>query len=279
MTELLVLLWCVYFADCFVRVDAREWTFRGWGLGACRGFRGPELALAGGRLQFVRYPLWPGAVGLGAAGECLDLQAARQRVADAQRHVKWLQSAAAGLFGTLLPTLSWLVWTGRFYPMAWVWAATAASALSATWVLYIRAHRALHGRAPAAGVWVPLAFSPVSVIRTPFLVGRAVCADLPPIAVAGAVCGDDEFLRVARLCHYDEAACRSGIERIVADRGLTARFDERPSADPNVFGWFCPRCHEVYRKSASTCVDCLGVPLLSLNEPCPRRGVADVVSG
>jgi hypothetical protein len=133
-----------------------------------------------------------------------------------------------------------------------------------TLVTFFRTYRWVHGRRPPLEIWLTHALSPVSLISAPTVVMLDILQDSHPVAAARVLCGDQEFLRVARLWHFDAPARRGDIERLAADRGLLTELVSPPQVTEPGVSCFCPRCHATYVVGARTCADCAGIALLVL---------------
>lgn len=100
-----------------------------------------------------------------------------------------------------------------------------------------------------------------------------VSSDIHPLAGAGVLCAEAEFLRVARLWYFDNLTEQPLVERIVADTGLNGRLLSGPETWDDGLSQFCPRCHATYLDAATACHDCQGITLEQL-----RRSPASVVA-
>jgi hypothetical protein len=269
MVGLLAVLWCVYLSDCFVRQRPGVWTFRAGLLRPVRVFPVADLTLFDESIALVWTPFIPWQHAFGFSGESesvdsLSVAAAERRLTAVRLHTRGLKLASGVLFVWVLLVLTVLVVSDRLLPVLLPWAAVAAALCIGTFVMFLRAYRSTHGRRPPLDLWLTLALSPVSLMRAPFVVLFSAASDIHPFAAAGALCRDDEFLRIARLWHFDNPGLRGEIEQTSRIRGLHPALTAGPrDCEPGVTH-FCPRCHGTYRQGASQCVDCAGVELKAL---------------
>jgi hypothetical protein len=153
------------------------------------------------------------------------------------------------------------VLTDRFLLVVLEWVVVAA----ATWVCALRlffiAYRRTHQCRPPFETWLTMALSPISLMRARTVVSFAAASAVHPLAAGAALCGDREFLRIARLWWFDDVACRPQLEQIARDRGLHERLIAAPDSWEPGAAQFCPRCHETYTSGASCCSDCDQVEL------------------
>lgn len=269
MLGLLAVLWCVYLSDCFVRQRPGLWTFRAGLLRPVRGFAEPDLRLFGESLSLAWTPVipWHRAFACSAenrSGASLSVRAARSRLDAVRLHTRWLQVAAGLLFVWVMLLLTVLIVNDWLLPVLKPWAAIAAVLCVTTFVMFLRAYRRTHDRPPALELWLSLALSPISLMRAPCVVLFSAASDIHPFAAAGALCQDDEFLRIARLWHFDNPELRVEIEQSARIRGLHPRLTAGPEDREAGVTQFCPRCHETYREGTRTCVDCGTVALKAL---------------
>jgi hypothetical protein len=171
------------------------------------------------------------------------------------------------LFAWLMIVFPLLVLSETLSPVMIPWLGVAVAAWATTFPLFLRAYRRVHQRPPTLETWLTMALSPVSLMRAPAAVAFTAASGLHPVAAAAALCDDDEFARIARLCHFDCVDDRTKIEEAVRQRRLLDRFTAGPASwEPGV-SQFCPRCHSTYTPAASSCGDCDGVSLRSLATP------------
>lgn len=224
MIVLLTLLWCVYVSDCFARRQPQQWTFRA-GIGRqVRGCAEADLTLLGESLQLVWTPFlpWQTAFHFSAdepGAHRLRLAAAERRIAALRRQTRWLDLASAALFVWVMGVLTILVATDWLLPVLMPWAIVCLALCAATFVFFLGAYRRAHGAPPPFETWLTLALSPLSLIRAPLVVRFSAAADVHPIAAAAVLCSDDEFLRIARLWHFDHPELQDAVEEIAGGGG------------------------------------------------------------
>ena len=265
MFVLIALLWCVYLSDCFVRLTRDAWMFRAGAWKPVRGFSEPDLQLPGGSLELAWTPLLPWQHAFTCSGDDLSLGAARKKFDSVRRHARWSRVASGVLFVWVMGVLSALVLADRFLPVMLPWTIAAVSSHVAAFVIFLRSYRRLYGARPPLETWLTLALSPVSLMRAPAIISVPAAAGVHPVAAAGVLCDDAEFLRIARLWYFDVPGMRERIEQIARSRNLEGRLLSGPdTCEPGV-SHYCPRCHGTYRAAASRCTDCDEVPLEPLN--------------
>lgn len=263
MIGLVAALWCLYVSECFVRWKPGDWVLRETLSGRIRAVAEPDVCLLGGRLGFVWTSVLPWRRAWCVSGADVDVPAARTRFSELASHRRWLAVASTALFFSVPAGVTVLVLTGRLLPLLLPWLVAAATAWLATFVLFLRSHRRAVGHAPDFETCLALALSPLALIRAAGVVSLRAARRTHPVAAAAVLCDDEEFLRVARLWHYDEARLREEVERIANQRGLLHALTAPPPAEPGLT-CFCPRCSETYAPGATHCADCHGVELLPL---------------
>ena len=271
MSMMLIVLWCVYLTDCIARVERQasphleEWWFRGSRPGRMRATSTPDAEFLNGKFACVWLPVWPWHVAFAAAGDDLDLDGARTRL-DALRqlthHLLW---AVSTLFVLLLVILPLLVATDRLLGTLRLWGPLTLIAWAAALVAFVRAHRRVHARGVPWESMLMVGLSPLSLIRARVVVLQRALHGLHPMAAAGLLCDDDEFVRVARLWWYDAPERREAIARIARTRSLEARITEPPVPGEPHLTKYCPRCQATYASFAEHCRDCPQVPLSGLS--------------
>ena len=264
MLVLLALLWCVYLSDCFVRLSRDSWMFRA---GARKPFLGssePDLQLVGGSFEICWTPFLPWQTAYAVAGDELGLNAARRRFDAVQRHCRWLKIASGVLFVWVMGIVTVLILTDRLLSVLLPWAVVGAIAHVTTFGLFLMAYKRTHGVRPPLETWLTLVLSPVSLMRAPVVTCFGAVRDLHPVVAAGVLCADEEFLRIARLWHFDAPPLRSKIDQIARSRDLERHLAAAPDSwEPDV-SHYCPRCHGTYRAAANRCTDCEDVALKPL---------------
>ena len=264
MDVLVLLLWCVYLSDCFVRQQPRNWTFRD-GLGKpMHGIDGPDAQLLGERFGFAWTPLLPWQVAYSFGGDDLDVKAAQRRLNVVARETRWLKIASGFLFAWVMVLLPALILSHRFPLVALPWLAVGIPGWGATLALFVRAYRRVHRTSPTFETWLTSTLSPVALMRSPSTVSFAALGSVHPLAGAAALCDDGEFLRIARLWHFDDEHRRDDVERIAKGRGLLDKLAAGPEVVEPGVAQFCPRCHRTYLAGAAQCADCPEVPLRPL---------------
>jgi hypothetical protein len=271
MLGLVVVLWCVYVSDCFVRQQQGRWTLRAGVWKRMHAAAEPDVQILGERFAFAWTPLLPWLAAYSFSGGDVSLKAARRRLDTLGQHVRWLNVAAGSLFVWLMVVLPLLVLTDRFLSVLLVWTIVAVIAWASTLVLFFTAWKRTHHRSPPSEVWLTMTLSPVSLMRAPSVVTFSAASDVHPVAAAAVLCDDGEFLRVARLWYFDDVDCRAKVEEIAKDRGLLDRLSAGPEAWESGVSQFCPRCHGTYTPAATGCSDCEDVALRPLAMPPAQR--------
>jgi hypothetical protein len=261
MTTLVAILWIVYFSDCFAKTSPDSWVFRGLRVGGLRPSKGADIEFLGGRLSLVWLSVWPWAAAVQASGESFDIDLARGRLSDALGDIRALRVASAALFGLVLVALSVLVVTDRLIGVLWLWLPAALVAWVATVVLFLQSRK----RAAVPPSWESAAavvLSPLTAIRSPLVILAPRMREFHPVCVAAVTCSEADFLRVARLWHFDAPDLRESIRTIADTRGLAERLTAPPDDAEAGMTRYCPRCYESYQDTAAACSTCL-VPLES----------------
>jgi hypothetical protein len=264
MLGLVVLLWCVYLTDCFVRQPHGHWTLRRGLSRGVHGIVGPDVQLLGERLGFAWTPLLPWHPAYAFDGREMNAKAARTRLDFLAQHTRWLRAASSGLFVWVMVVMPLLIVMDRLLSMLMPWLCVAAIAWMSTYILFLRTYRRIHHRRPPFETWLTMTLSPVSLMRSPAAVAFTAARDVHPLAAAAVLCDVQEFLRLARLWWYDEPDARARIEDIARDRGLDGALAAGPQACEPGVSLFCPRCHTTYTDRATECRDCGPVPLRPL---------------
>ena len=260
MLVLLALLWCIYLSECLVRQRPGEWVLSARAIGGWRAIAEPDLQLLGGRFGLCWTTIFPWRLAFTLTGGELDTRKARAAIANVQQSTYWLRLSSAALFVWLLGGLTLLVLTDRLLSVLLPYAVVAALLWVLTFAMFVRAFRRVHRQGPAAEVWVTAALSPVALIRVPHIVSLTAIKDLHPVAAAAILAEDAEFLRLARLWHFDAPQLRPAIERAARGRALHEQLTAPPVCEPGLTR-FCPRCHETYTVAAERCADCEEVQL------------------
>jgi hypothetical protein len=263
MTTLVAILWTIYVSECFVRVRPGDWLFRRGLSGTVRGVGEPDAQFLGGSLAFSWTSLLPWRAVYVVSGARLESRALDDRLIQTGRARRLVAAAASALFVLVLIVFPALAMTNRLLPVLPWFVPTVALLWLATFVAFLRTYRRARGTRPPIEVWLTHALSPLSLIRSPAVATLPALADVHPVAAASALCDADEFLRIARLWHYDAEGDRLPIERLARARGLLAALTAPPAAADGAT-FFCPRCHATYLAQRTDCRDCDDVPLRAL---------------
>jgi hypothetical protein len=272
LLPLLVVLACVYVSDALWWTGERSVMLTGRRRGEFKAHCGPTLAIRGSRGFFVSTlaPPFTYAFELDldaepsarktdrasverAADEVLRLAAPLRRLGEGLWVFLFFFTpivvAVVGLLRTWMPLLAILL----------LW-------LTAIVVLYRRAWRTLH-KGDASG-WksdvMLMIVSPPGAIRAADRLTRHALRPFGALRVTSVVAASDEWLRLARLVYFDEAAAhekaRREIEAILRPHGIQMALATPPAQVPGMRG-FCPRCHEQVLRDSGDCPDCVGVPI------------------
>ena len=257
MLGLVAVLWAVYLSECLVRWRPGDWVFRRTAFGPVTGVNTPDVTFWNDRLAFVWTSPWPAAIVRRFSGTGM------QPLPPLAGHL-WLRLSAATLFLLLLVVFPVLALTDRVLPSALPLAAAVLLAWISTFVAFVLTYRRVHGGRPSLELWLTNLLSPVSLARAPQVVALDVAADRHPLIAAAALCADDEFLRIARLFHFDDAALRETIERLAEERGVQRLLLAAPNGAEAGVTRFCRRCHATFKEAAQVCADCQTVELIPL---------------
>jgi hypothetical protein len=261
---LIAVLWAVYISECFVRCRPGEWIFRRSARRTMCGVNRPDVTFWNERFGFVWTSAWPVDIAVRCSGDDLGAERCRARLDAVTRETRLLRIAAAILFILLLVLFPLLILVERLLPLLLPFAAAVTAGWGATLVLFFRSYRRVHNRRPPLETWLTQALSPIALIASPGAVLVNALEDAHPVAVASVMCPEPEFLRIARLCHFDAPGARLGIERLAASRGLAETLTAPPKIVDAGISHYCRRCHATYVGRADTCIDCPGVMLSPL---------------
>jgi len=264
MTALVAILWTIYLSECFARVRAGDWIFRRGAFGGYRGISEPDAQFLDGRLAFAWAALLPWSVVYIVAGSRLDASFAKTRLAQIARRRRFVVAGASSLFFLVLVIFPALALTNTIAPAVPYLAGAVVLAWVATLTAFFSTYRAIHGTRPPVETWLTHALSPLSLIRAPHVLSIRTIDEAHPVAAAAALCADEEFLRIARLWHYDAPETRERIERFATARRLGLALVEPPRTSEPGAAVFCPRCHATYLAQRDECRDCDDVQLLPL---------------
>jgi hypothetical protein len=266
VTGLVVLLWCVYLIDCFERQRQGQWTMRQGLLKPMRGFGGPDFQIFDGSEGFIWTPLLPWHRAYAFSGDDFDVQRARLRFDDIRADTRWLAGAATALFAWVMVLVPMLILTERLAPVLMSWSVVAIALWLGTLVSFFTTYRAVHDARPRLEVWLTISLSPITLMRAAHAVRFRAAEHLHPVTAAAVLCGDDEFVTIARCWSFDRTELRSRIEAIAKGRGLLERLTAGPENWEAGVSQYCPRCHSTYRAAATRCQDCPALELLPLVE-------------
>ena len=141
----------------------------------------------------------------------------------------------------------------------------ALTFVQALWVGWLLKRLAASGRS-AAMASVKL-LNPFAVQRAAEVVFARIVADVPALAAAHELLGEEEFVRAFRPLLYDalrgegtpESAAELG--QLVAEGRLASLLRTPPPGFER--GTFCPRCESQFASGTGFCSDCDDVPLLA----------------
>lgn len=264
MTALVAILWTIYLSECFARVRRDDWIFRRGAFGGYRGISEPDAQFLDGGLAFAWTALLPWSAVYLVAGSKLDASFAKTRLALIARRRRFVVAGASSLFFLVLVIFPALALTNTIAPAVPYLGGAVALAWVVTLKAFFSTYRAIHGTRPPVETWLTHALSPLSLIRAPHVLAIRTIADAHPVAAAAELCADDEFLRIARLWHFDAPETRERIERIATARRLGRSLIDPPGTGGAGATVFCPRCHAVYFAQRDECRDCADVQLLPL---------------
>ena len=264
MIALVAVLWAVYLTERCVRWKPGDWIFRRAPFASVSAVAHPDITFWNERLAVAWTTLWPGDLAFRAQGDRLDAGEYRARIDEVRRHTRWLRGCASALFLLLLVIFPGLVISERLSPSLPYLVTAVGVTWACTIVTFVRSFRRVHGARPTLEVWLTHVLSPVSLIGAPLTVALDAGSAAHPVAAAYVLCDDDEFLRVARLWHFDAVPLRTPIEALVAARGAAERLLESPRDVDAGLSTYCPRCHATFTAAAHSCADCRDVKLVLL---------------
>jgi hypothetical protein len=269
MIGLVIALWAIYVSECFVRWRPGDWVFRETASGVLAS-DAPDVTFVGGRFAFARMPLLPWSAAHVCHGEDLDGRGVCVRLEAADAEARWVKLSSAVLFGVLLIAVPALVVADRLLPVLYWSLGAVAVAWAATFGTFLTAYRRLVGAGPPIETWLVLLLSPVDLVRAPAVLSLRLIESAHPVAAADALCGDAEFLRVARVWQFDAPGLRQAIQQAAAARGLKDALAAPPPIPEPGVSRFCPRCSATFRDPATRCADC-GCALELLNRTTSHR--------
>lgn len=269
MSGLVAALWIIYASECFVRWRPGNWIFRPRLKGRPRAVSEPDVTFLDGRFAFVWTTVLPWYTALVFTGESFDRDATAARLQHLRTHCRLLRVTSTALFAVLMVAFPALVLTESFAPAALVLVCSGVLAWVSTLVAFFVTHRHLHGRRPDLESWLIAAVSPLTLMRSHQIVTASAVASAHPVTAASLLCDDAEFLRVARVWHFDRPDLQSMISSLVRQRGLLDELLAPPRVIEPGDSQFCLRCHATYREGAATCADCDDVALTRLSSSFP----------
>jgi hypothetical protein len=265
MSGLVLALWIIYLSECFVRWRPGQWIFRPRLNGRLEAAHQPDISFLDGRFSFVWTTALPWRAALVFSGDSFDRKSTDERLRQVRTACRTLRLLSSALFALILIVFPALVLSEHFVPAAPAFICAVALAWVATLAGFFHAHRRLNRSWPKLESWLVAALSPLTLIRAHQIVTSSAPLDAHPGLAAALLCDDGEFLRVARLWHFDRPELRPAIAEVACERGLLeALFAPPRVVEPGV-SRFCQRCHATYHDRASRCADCDGVELTRLD--------------
>jgi hypothetical protein len=274
MIGLVAVLWALYLSESWVRWQRGDWVFRTRSGGSIEGVSEPDITFLDGRLGFVWTSLLPYQSVHVFTGSSLDRERCRIELMRLGGELVWLRAFSTGLFALVMLTFPLLVTTERLLPSLPLLLASFGVAWAGTLGAYFVAHRRVLGFRPPIESWLVLALSPVSLIRAPHVISMQVARFAHPVIAADALCGDEEFLRICRLWHFDAPDLRPLLYELAEGRGLLERLTAPPSSTEPEVSRYCERCHATFLAAATACADCEDVPLSPLPASASQDGAA-----
>jgi hypothetical protein len=264
MFSLVAALWLIYLSECFVRWAPGCWVFRPGSPGPFHGRNEPDITFFSGRVGFVWTSALPWALVYRLPPPHDPLLRGHERLDGVPRRVRILQVFSTILFALVMLLLPVLLWMEMFVPWLPVFAIAVITAWAGTLACYFITHQRIYGRMPELESWMMATLSPLALMRAPALVSIDASPSTHPAFAADALCGDEEFLRIARLWHYDMPELRTPLNRLAAQRRPGADICAPPRDNEDDVSVFCPRCHATYLLAAIKCSDCDDVTLQPL---------------
>ncbi len=270
MSGLVAALWIIYASECFVRWRPGDWIFRPCLDGRWRAVSEPDVTFLNGRFAFVWTTVLPWRTAMVFTGDSFDRDLTGARLEQLRTHCRVLCFASTALFAAVMVVFPALVLTETFAPAALPLVGAGVLAWASTLAAFFAAHRDLHDRRPQLESWLVAVVSPLTLMRSHQIVVSSAAASAHPATAASLVCDDDEFLRVARVWHFDRPDLRSMIASLVSRRGLLDELLAPPRVMEPGDSRFCRRCYATYRQGAAKCVDCEDVALTPLPSEHPE---------
>jgi len=209
----------------------------------------------------------------------LNVQSAGRHLKVFTRRSLWLRTICNLQFFFLFFLLPWAI--GTFVPrMLWmaIFLVVATSIALAVDVWKLHWHffgKAKDSRFKSA---FTIALSPIAAIRAGDTLCRDLVVNFHPVAVAGALCSDDEFEALAgeHLRHgrftavgneWYQKKLQALIEQAIRQRGLEPGRLWAPSVRMNGCIVYCPRCFAQYITDRAECTDCGYQEMEAFEEP------------
>lgn len=269
MLALIAVLWAIYLSECFVRWTPGCWVFRPGSPGPYQGVTEPGITFLSGRVGFIWTSIQPWGLAYRFPPPHDPLLRGHDRLDRVPRQSRVLRVCSTILFVLVMLVFPALLWTEYFVPALPVFAVTLITAWACTLSCYFVTHRRIYGRMPELEAWLMATLSPLALMRAPALISVDASPTTHPAFAAHALCGDEEFLRIARLWSYDAPGLRTDLQRLAATRGTDRDLSAPPANSEDDVSVFCPRCHATYLLAAIKCSDCDDVRLQPL--PNARR--------
>lgn len=261
MLWLVAVLWIVYLTECGIRQRPGTVLFRGPRVGSLRPVVPPDIDLFEGRVGLWWTTILPWDIVVVAPDVGSSTKSTRTAIETAISRLRMLRLAAGALFLLLLVVLPVLVVFDRLSAYLLWWASPLVMVWLTTLAAYFRAHREIRGSTPPLEDALTVVLSPMAAIRAPLQLLLHVPADHSAIAVAATVCSNERLLDFLRQVYFDDEQRRGEVEKVLAERGLRARFWEPPAGSRAGEQLFCPRCGTIYADGVTHCVDCRHVEL------------------
>ena len=198
----------------------------------------------------------------------LDLEAAKARVGRFRRESRLLAVLACMelllLFG-VTPYLFDRLGTRAILPAVTAVLTTSLAITIEFWVLHKRFYRKESDSRWTSALTI--LFSPISAIRAMDGVARDLLAGYHPVVAAAALCSPEEFAAFAgeqlRQLSFSADAhgwyagkLKDGLEKVVAQAGLSAEKLMAPPEREDDCRFYCPRCLAQYVATRAACADC-----------------------
>jgi hypothetical protein len=211
--------------------------------------------------------------------KAMDAAAIEARLKLFCRKSRWLETAANLQFFLLfmvVPLVFFRFGARALWPLL---AAVIATSILIAWQ-FLRLHKLFFpgdGEARFKSVFTTM-LSPISAIRAMDALARELMAGFHPVAVAGAVCSQEQFeafageqLRANRFgaagASWYAEQLQLALTNMLAKKGLKAKLLlAAPQRDGSCVQ-YCPRCQAQYTKIRESCADCGYTELMKFAEP------------